>query len=91
MLQRGFGSFNKYFGKTTDGFVHLSRILIHKSLSPCSALILVGIVAVYLGNSLPGGFIPTEDQGYMFLASSFPMALRRSAPTPRNRKSAMPC
>jgi HAE1 family hydrophobic/amphiphilic exporter-1 len=35
-------------------------------------LILVGAVAVYLGSSLPGGFIPTEDQGYMFLALQLP-------------------
>ena len=36
------------------------------------ALVLVGFVAVYLGSSLPGGFIPTEDQGYMFLALQLP-------------------
>jgi HAE1 family hydrophobic/amphiphilic exporter-1 len=33
---------------------------------------LIGVVAVFLGNSLPGGFIPTEDQGYMFLALQLP-------------------
>ena len=33
---------------------------------------LVGVVAVFLGSSLPGGFIPTEDQGYMFLALQLP-------------------
>jgi HAE1 family hydrophobic/amphiphilic exporter-1 len=35
-------------------------------------LILLAAVAVYLGSSLPGGFIPTEDQGYMFLALQLP-------------------
>ena len=35
-------------------------------------LVLVAAVAVYLGSSLPGGFIPTEDQGYMFLALQLP-------------------
>ena len=29
-------------------------------------------LAVFLGSSLPGGFIPTEDQGYMFLALQLP-------------------
>jgi HAE1 family hydrophobic/amphiphilic exporter-1 len=29
-------------------------------------------VAVLLGTTLPGGFIPTEDQGYMFLALQLP-------------------
>ena len=30
------------------------------------------MIAVFLGRSLPGGFIPTEDQGYMFLALQLP-------------------
>jgi HAE1 family hydrophobic/amphiphilic exporter-1 len=36
------------------------------------ALVIASAVAVYLGGSLPGGFIPTEDQGYMFLALQLP-------------------
>jgi HAE1 family hydrophobic/amphiphilic exporter-1 len=36
------------------------------------SLIALVVVAVYLGSSLPGGFIPTEDQGYMFLALQLP-------------------
>jgi HAE1 family hydrophobic/amphiphilic exporter-1 len=35
-------------------------------------LVLIGALAVYLGSSLPGGFVPTEDQGYMFLALQLP-------------------
>src|SRR6202044_1186000 len=68
LLARGFGQFNKFFGRTTDSFVNTSRVLIHKSAFAMLGLILVGVIAVYLGSSLPGGFIPTEDQGYMFLA-----------------------
>src|SRR5260370_39536494 len=71
-MQRGFDGFNKVFGHTTDGFVHTSRLLIHKSALAMLALVLVGAIAVYLGSSLPGGFIPTEDQGYMFLALQLP-------------------
>ncbi|MDR3737078.1 MAG: efflux RND transporter permease subunit, partial [Acidobacteriaceae bacterium] len=72
LLQRGFSRFERYFGKTTDAFVHLSRVLIHKSSLAMLALILVGVAAFYLGRGLPGGFIPTEDQGYMFLALQLP-------------------
>ena len=32
------------------------------------------MLGVFLGTSLPGGFIPTEDQGYMFLALQLPDA-----------------
>src|SRR5246127_5345836 len=72
LLGRGFGLFNKVFGRATDGLIGTSRILIHKPMFAMVGLILVAVVAVYLGSSLPGGFIPTEDQGYMFLALQLP-------------------
>ena len=72
LLGRGFGLFNRFFGRTTDSFVHTSNVLIHKSAIAMVGLIVVGVIAVLLGRSLPGGFIPTEDQGYMFLALQLP-------------------
>jgi hydrophobic/amphiphilic exporter-1 (mainly G- bacteria), HAE1 family len=72
LLDRGYASFNRFFGRTTDSFVHTSSVLIHKSGIAMVALVLIGVVAVFLGSSLPGGFIPTEDQGYMFLALQLP-------------------
>ena len=68
----GFNLFNRFFGRTTDGFVRLSNVLIHKSAIAMVALVVVAVIAVFLGRSLPGGFIPTEDQGYMFLALQLP-------------------
>jgi hydrophobic/amphiphilic exporter-1 (mainly G- bacteria), HAE1 family len=73
-LGKGFGLFNKFFGRTTDSFVHTSDVLIHKSAIAMVALALVAVLGVFLGTSLPGGFIPTEDQGYMFLALQLPDA-----------------
>jgi HAE1 family hydrophobic/amphiphilic exporter-1 len=72
LLTRGFALFNKYFGRTTDSFVHTSDVLIHKSALAMLGIALIGVVAVLLGTTLPGGFIPTEDQGYMFLALQLP-------------------
>src|ERR1700723_588900 len=72
LLGKGFGLFNRFFKRTTDNFVHTSRVLIHKSTFAMVALVLVGVVAVFLGSRLPAGFIPTEDQGYMFLALQLP-------------------
>src|ERR1700722_15061979 len=72
LIARGFGQFNQFFGRTTDSFVNTSRVLIHKSAFAMLGLIVVGAIAVFLGSSLPGGFIPTEDQGYMFLALQLP-------------------
>ena len=72
LLRGPFALFNRFFGKTTDNFVRLSNVLIHKSAIAMVALIVVAVIAVFLGRSLPGGFIPTEDQGYMFLALQLP-------------------
>src|SRR6201994_1692541 len=72
LLGRAFAWFNRFFGKATDNFIGTSRVLIHKSTFAMIGLALVAALAVYLGGTLPGGFIPTEDQGYMFLALQLP-------------------
>jgi HAE1 family hydrophobic/amphiphilic exporter-1 len=71
-LGKAFGLFNRFFKRTTDSFVHTSDVLIHKGWFAILAIAVIGVGAGFLGNSLPGGFIPTEDQGYMFLALQLP-------------------
>ncbi len=73
-LQRFFDGFNRLFNRTTDKYVSTSGTLIHKSGLTMAALALVAVVAVFLGTRLPTGFIPTEDQGYMFVALQLPDA-----------------
>jgi hydrophobic/amphiphilic exporter-1 (mainly G- bacteria), HAE1 family len=68
----GFNLFNRFFQRATDNFIGTSRVLIHKSAFAMVALLLVTGLAIYLGATLPGGFLPTEDQGYMFLALQLP-------------------
>jgi hydrophobic/amphiphilic exporter-1 (mainly G- bacteria), HAE1 family len=72
LLGKGYGLFNKFFGRTTQSFVHTSSVLIHKSAVAMLGLALVAVLAVFLGAKLPSGFLPTEDQGYMFLALQLP-------------------
>src|SRR6202035_2521555 len=72
LLGKGFGLFNKFFGRTTESFVHTSNVLIHKSAIAMVGLAIVAVLAFFIGSTLPGGFIPTEDQGYMFLALQLP-------------------
>ena len=68
----GFNLFNRFFGRATDNFIGTSRIMIHKSALAMVALVVVTGLAVFLGSTLPTGFLPTEDQGYMFLALQLP-------------------
>ena len=91
LLDRGFGVFNRFFRRTTDSFVHTSGVLIHKSAFAMLGLVLVGAAAVYMGSSLPSGFIPTEDQGYMFLALQLPDSARHNVRTTLSRKSPPHC
>ena len=73
-LQRFFDGFNRLFNRTTDKYVSTSSALIHKSGITMIALGVIAVAAVMLGARLPTGFIPTEDQGYMFVALQLPDA-----------------
>ncbi|HEX4153978.1 MAG TPA: multidrug efflux RND transporter permease subunit [Acidobacteriaceae bacterium] len=73
-LARFFAWFNKFFNRTTDSYVSTSRVLIHKSGFAMLALVIVALLDVFMGSKLPTGFIPQEDQGYMFVALQLPDA-----------------
>ena len=66
--------FNRFFGRTTNAYVSSSSFLVHKAGFAMILLVGVGAVAVLLGGRLPTGFIPTEDQGYAFVALQLPDA-----------------
>jgi len=60
-----FRLFNKVFDKTTNGYVHVSRLLIRKAVL---TIVIIGVVCVGAGlfaKAIPAGFIPDEDQGIM--------------------------
>jgi hydrophobic/amphiphilic exporter-1 (mainly G- bacteria), HAE1 family len=71
-LRRFFDWFNRVFGRATDGYVSVSRTLIRKSGLAVAALLLFGVVAVYFGTKLPSGFLPDEDQGYVYINLQLP-------------------
>jgi hydrophobic/amphiphilic exporter-1 (mainly G- bacteria), HAE1 family len=71
-LRKFFDWFNRVFGRATDGYVNLSRALIRKSGLAVAALLLFGVVAVFFGAKLPSGFLPDEDQGYVYINLQLP-------------------
>jgi len=73
-LQRFFNWFNRIFGRTTERYVSTSSLLIHKSGFTMVALAIIAVLAVLLGAHLPTGFVPDEDQGYLFAALQLPDA-----------------
>ncbi len=72
LLGRFFNGFNNIFTRATNGYVSLSGWLVRKSI--VGVLIILGLSAVVLllGRDLPGGFLPTEDQGYAFVNLQLP-------------------
>lgn len=73
-LARFFAWFNRLFGRTTDKYVSTSGVLIHKSGFTMIVLGAIAALAVLIGGRLPAGFLPTEDQGYLFAAMQLPDA-----------------
>src|SRR5688572_18219278 len=67
-----YGGFNKVFDVTTKGYVHVSRLLVRRSI--LTILIIGGVVvgAGLFGKLVPAGFIPDEDQGILGVAVQLP-------------------
>jgi HAE1 family hydrophobic/amphiphilic exporter-1 len=77
--------FNRFFGRATDGYVGACRHLIHKAGFSLIILLLLAITAGYYGKKTPVGFLPDEDQGYMYAGLQLPDAssLQRSSEAAR--------
>jgi len=73
-LGRFFNWFNRWFNRATNGYVKGCGLLIHKFVLSLILLVGLGAIAVWFGSRLPGGFLPDEDQGYIFAALQLPDA-----------------
>jgi HAE1 family hydrophobic/amphiphilic exporter-1 len=73
-LSRFYRWFNDVFGRTTDGYVGWCGTFIRKAGMSLLFLALVAGLAGLLGGRLPGGFLPEEDQGYMYAGVQLPDA-----------------
>jgi hydrophobic/amphiphilic exporter-1 (mainly G- bacteria), HAE1 family len=74
LLRRFFDGFNRYFDRSTEGYLRWSRVLINKSAFAFLALIAAGVGAAFFSAHLPSSFLPVEDQGYMFIHLQLPNA-----------------
>jgi HAE1 family hydrophobic/amphiphilic exporter-1 len=83
--------FNRVFGRTTDGYVSWCGHLIRKA---GFAMLLLGLLAVgagFFGKKIPKGFLPDEDQGYIYAGLQLPEAasLQRSSEAAREVEKAI--
>jgi len=77
--------FNRLFRRATDGYVGVSRAVLRKALIGFILLAIMTIGVLALGQRLPGGFLPEEDQGYVYAVIQLPDAssLQRTAEASR--------
>jgi HAE1 family hydrophobic/amphiphilic exporter-1 len=73
-LGRFFGWFNRGYERLTGGYVGVCRALIRKSTVSLVFLAGVALLVGLLGKKLPTGFLPDEDQGYLFVNVQLPLA-----------------
>src|SRR6476660_2963062 len=69
-----FDRFNRVFGIATHGYVNWSRIAIRKAVLSFGLLAVLAVGAGLFGSRLPSGFLPEEDQVYIYLALQLPDA-----------------
>jgi HAE1 family hydrophobic/amphiphilic exporter-1 len=73
-MGRFFGWFNRAYGRLTEGYIGVCRALIRKSAFSFSFLGLVTLAVAGLGRTLPTGFLPEEDQGFLYVNVQLPFA-----------------
>jgi HAE1 family hydrophobic/amphiphilic exporter-1 len=73
-LGKFFDWFNRVFDKTTNGYVKGCSVLLHKFAFSLIILVGLGLLAGWFGGKVPAGFLPDEDQGYVFAAIQLPDA-----------------
>jgi HAE1 family hydrophobic/amphiphilic exporter-1 len=67
-----FRGFNRAFDWTTGGYVHISRLLVRRSVLTIAIIVVVVVGAGLFGRALPTGFIPDEDQGLLGINAQLP-------------------
>jgi hydrophobic/amphiphilic exporter-1 (mainly G- bacteria), HAE1 family len=84
-LGKFFAYFNRYFERSTDGFVRSSGTLIRKAALVMVLLGVAGGAAWLFSSHLPTSFLPDEDQGYLFINMQLPnsVSLERTSAAAR--------
>jgi HAE1 family hydrophobic/amphiphilic exporter-1 len=73
-LGRFFAAFNRGFDRATNGYVSGTGFAVRKAFRTLLLLLAATGGALLLGGRLPTGFVPDEDQGYLFVNVQLPDA-----------------
>jgi HAE1 family hydrophobic/amphiphilic exporter-1 len=80
-----FAAFNRLFERTRARYLKASSMIIRRWSLGILALLAFTVLVIVLGPQLRGGFLPEEDQGYIFAALQLPStaSLQRTAAAAR--------
>ena len=73
-LSRFFAVFNRWFERGTEGYIRVTGLLVRRVIVSVLFLVVVAGIAGHLGRTLPGGFLPDEDNGYLVVFLQLPDA-----------------
>jgi len=73
-LGKLFGAFNRYWERTTVGFVSWSGAVIRKGALVLLLLAVCSVAGAFFFFQVPSSFLPDEDQGYLFISMQLPVA-----------------
>ena len=73
-LQKFYDWFNRLFGRATDGYINGCDMAIRKSMISLILLAGIAVFAGFTGKHIPTGFLPDEDQGFIFAGIQLPDA-----------------
>jgi hydrophobic/amphiphilic exporter-1 (mainly G- bacteria), HAE1 family len=74
ILPKFYRWFNKVFGNVTTSYLGGAGFFARKSFRVVGLLVIVIIIAGFLGVKVPAGFIPEEDMGYVLINVNTPPA-----------------
>jgi len=82
-LGKFYGWFNRVFGRMTNGYVRVCGGAIRKLVISLLLLVVMTVGTGLIGGRVPGGFLPEEDQGYMYAGVQLPdsASLQRTGAT----------
>ena len=74
LLGKFFGGFNKGFDRSTDSYMSFANIVARKITRGLIFIVVLTIGMALIGKLVPGGFMPEEDMGYLFVNIQLPDA-----------------
>ena len=66
--------FNRVFARVTGGYTGVAGVFARKAVRTVVLVLVLAGAAGYFGMSLPSGFVPEEDQGYVLIHVQLPDA-----------------